>query len=259
MTGDAFAVLRKFTESDALELSPGSPPRERLDPEAVYLTYRSTDGWTIGLRVEFTAESWAIAQVMAIPAAPVRTPPILDIDGLQSYIETAVGRARKLQVVTEEQLEKMKAHAKFIQERFEAWLETALPRTNVEYAALAAKYAEQVRLGNTRATATLAELVHSSPSVMAQRIKEARRRALLTRGEQGRASGVLTPLGALYADPDFPGIPALRRAGMTLREIADKYGMSEGLLWQGVAAAYGLEDEDLLPERERAVPLPSEE
>ena len=88
------------------------------------------------------------------------------------------------------------------------------PRTNVEYAALSVKYAEQVRLGNSRATATIAEMVGMAPAVMAQRIREARRRHLLTSGERGRASGALSTLGALYADPQFPGMRALQRDGL---------------------------------------------
>lgn len=141
----------------------------------------------------------------------------------------------------------------FVQERLEAWRDKTSRKTNVEYAALAAKYAEQIRQGNPRATATLAEFVNMSPAVMAQRIKEARRRALLTPGEQGKASGALTPLAVLYADPTFPGIGRLRQAGMTQREIADKYGIAEKYVWAGSQGENFSDDNGLLP----AIPLPN--
>lgn len=102
---------------------------------------------------------------------------------------------------------KLELNAEFIQHRFEAWRDKTSPKTNIEYAALAAKYAEQIRLGNTRATATLAGLVDMSPSVMAQRIKEARRRALLTRGEQGRHPGSSQSLGSSMLIPTSRGFP----------------------------------------------------
>lgn len=153
-----------------------------------------------------------------------------------------------------EQLAKLNLNAEYIQQRFDTWRDKTAARTNVEYAALAAKYAEQIRLGNTRATATLAEHLGMSPSVMAQRIKEARRRYLLTGGERGRASGELTSLGVLYADPQFPGMSQLRRAGMTQRGIADKYGINEGQVWAAIVAENHANDDGSLPEQGKPLP-----
>lgn len=234
---DASPTLRRLTEDVAAHRGHvGYPAQERFYADFALLARRTLDGWAIGLRVEFTPESWSIAEVTAIPAGSVQALPAVNTESMQSYVETAVGRARERRLVAAEHLTKLKENAEFIQKRFEAWRDKASPKTNVEYAALAAKYAEQIRAGNARATATLAELVNMSPSVMAQRIKEARRRALLTPGEQGRASGALTPLGVLYADPTFPGIVPLKMAGMTQRGIADKYGISEALVWHGSMA-----------------------
>lgn len=241
---DAAPALRRLTENAVRDLGHEFPPQERFDVDAALLVCPSGDGWAIGLRVDFTPESWSIAEVVAIPSGTVRTLPAVNTESLQSYVETAVDRARRGQRAAAERRLKLERNAEFIQRRFETWLDKKLPKTNVEYAALAAKYAEQVRLGNSRATATLAEQVQMSPSVMAQRIKEARRRALLTRGEQGRASGDLTPLGVLYADPEFPGLRALQASGMSQRDIAAKYGMSEALVWRGAIASFDLDEEN---------------
>ena len=251
---DASPVLRKLTEDAARGGFSDAPPRERFYEDFALLVRRPLDGWAIGVRIDFTAESWSIAELVAIPAGPSQTLPPADTANMRSYIETAVDRARERRRVAVEQLAKLNLNADHIQQRFDTWRDKTAPRTNVEYAALAAKYAEQIRLGNTRATATLAEQVGMSPSVMAQRIKEARRRYLLTGGERGRASGELTSLGVLYADPQFPGMSKLRRAGMTQRGIADKYGINEGHVWAAIVAENYADDDGSLPEPEDSVP-----
>lgn len=230
----ASAVLRRITEEAALGDHPHAPPNERFFEDFVLLVRRPKDGWAMGFRVDFTSETWSIAEVVALPAKVTQALPPVSTEEILLYIENAVERARGRRVALAQQLANLSTNAEFIQERFETWRDKTAPRTNVEYAALAAKYAEQVRLGNTRATATLAEQVEMSPSVMAQRIKEARRRRLLTSAEQGRASGTLTSLGALYADPSFPGMRNVRRTGMRLSEISDKYGVPEWLVFAGM-------------------------
>ncbi|AOT03281.1 hypothetical protein [Arthrobacter sp. U41] len=262
---DASPILRKLTEEVALEYQhPQAAPRERLYEDFALLIRRPRDGWAVGLRVDFTTESWSIAEVVAFPAGQVQSLPQVDTEDVHSYVEESVNRARGRRRVAEKQLAKLATNTAFIEQRFETWRDKAAPRTNVEYAALAAKYAEQIRLGNSRATATLAELVDMSPSVMAQRIKEARRRALLTPGEQGRASGALTPLGVLYTDPQFPGMRSLRLAGMTQRGIADKYGIEERLVWaalmgEGYSDGEGLIlSADVLPSKQ-GIPLTAED
>lgn len=249
---DASPVLRKLTE-DVAALDFEARPQERFYEDFALLVRPRKDGWAIGFRVDFTMQSWSIAEVLALPAGEEQTLPLVNTGELGSYVEAAVGRARERLRAADEQLVKLATNAEFIQQRFETWRDKTARRTNVEYAALAAKYAEQIRLGNSRATATLAELVDMSPSVMAQRIKEARRRALLTPGEQGRASGALTPLGVLYTDPHFQGIARLRLAGLTQREIADKYGIEERLVWAGSQGESFTDDDGPLP----AIPFPS--
>lgn len=254
---DASVVLRKSTENAALGGAAQYLPWERFYDDFALLICPPKDGWAVGLRVDFTSESWSVAELVAIPSGPAMALPSVNTDDMRSYIENAVSRARGRKQAAAEQLAKLTTNADFIQERFDTWRDKRAPRSNVEYAALAAKYAEQIRIGNSRATATLAELVEMSPTVMAQRIKEARRRYLLTAGERGRASGALTPLGVLYADPQFPGMQKLRRDGMTMREIGDKYGISERLVWAGVeaeSAADGVSlstDDFMPPDRER--------
>lgn len=253
---DASVHLRRATENAALG-GPEVPLNgERFFEDFVLLIFPLKDGWAVGLRVDFTSDTWSIAELVAIPSESATAFPTMDTEGIQSYVDNAVSRARGRKRAAVAQLEKLGANEDFIQERFDTWRDKKAARTSVEYAALAAKYAEQVRMGNSRATATLAELVEMSPSVMAQRIKEARRRSLLSRGERGRASGALTPLGALFLDPQFPGMHRLRREGMTMAQIADKYGISERLVWAGLEAEYAtdgalLSDDDFVPPADR--------
>lgn len=231
---DGSALLRKLME-DAVTHGQyaGYPRQERFHEDFVLVAYPPHDGWALGLWVEYTPESWSIAELAALPVGSTRALPTIDTKSVQADAERAVFKARDGRRAAAEQLVELERNSAFVQERFEAWRDKASRKTNVEYAALAAKYAEQIREGNPRATATLAELVDMSPSVMAQRIKEARRRALLTPGTQGKASGALTPLAVLYADPTFPGISRLRQAGMTQGEIAAKYGLAEKYVWAG--------------------------
>lgn len=233
---DASVVLRKFTQSAALGQTAQYHPLERFYDDFALLICQPKNGWAVGLRIDFTSESWSVAELVAIPSGPAMALPSVSDDDMQSYIENAVSRARGRREAAAEHLAKLAVNADFIQARFDTWRDKKATRSNVEYAALAAKYAEQIRIGNSRATATLAELVGMAPSVMAQRIKEARRRLLLSAGERGRASGTLTPLGVLYLDPEFPGLRQHRLDGMTQRGIADRYGIEERYVWAALMA-----------------------
>lgn len=232
---DANAALRKLVES-ALQLRPSAVPQEHFGENFAFLVLAPRDGWAVGFRIDFTSESWGIAEIVSMPVGKQQRLPSVDPRETQEYIEAAVERARGRSKAMADQLASLSRNSDFIEDRFESWRDKSAPRTNVEYAALAAKYADEVRAGNSRATATLAGRVGMAPAVMAQRVKEARRRLLLTKGEKGRASGVLTPLGVLYADPAFPGMRVLRREGLRQRDIGDKYGIAERLVWAGIEA-----------------------
>ncbi len=244
---DASPLLRKLTEMVAKDPRPGSLPQERFSSEYALLGFPAESGWAIGVRVDFSETGWSVAEIVALPGETTQGLPDLDSPVLRSYLDKAVVRARGRRSAMMSHLESARANAKFIQSRFETWRDKTAPRRNVEYAALAAKYAEEIQAGNTKATATLAKQVGMSPSVMSQRIKEARRRLLLTRGEQGRASGTLTPLGALYTDPGFPGMREVWKSGMGIRAIADKYGLDERSVWAAM--------EEERPENGVPVPL----
>lgn len=233
---DTGPALRKLTESTARLGRPGSLPQERFYEEYALLILSSDKGWAIGIRVDFSETEWNVAEVVAIPSRSAQGLPDLDSPELRAYLGEAAVRAGGRRKAMLSNLKNARTNADFIQSRFETWGDKTALRGNVEYAALAAKYAEQIRDGNAKATATLAEQVGMSPSVMAQRIKEARRRLLLTPGEQGRASGTLTPLGALYTDPNFPGMRELWKSGMTMRAIADRYGVDERSVWAAMEA-----------------------
>ncbi|YCH06351.1 hypothetical protein ACTAQJ_14635 [Arthrobacter sp. alpha11c] len=247
----AGSALRKLVENlvilqrhNAVSLE-GVAPLEKFHDDFAMLAFPITK-WAVGLRVGFTTDAWSIKEILLLPLGRESGPPPLGGLELESRVDATVRRARDRQQVEAEQVKQMKGNASFVEGRFEAWRDKTVAKTNVEYAALAAKYAEQIRLGNSRATATLAELVDMSPAVMAQRIKEARRRFLLTPGERGKASGSLTPLGALLTDPDFPGFRRLRMTGMTQREIAEKYGINEQYVWHGLIEDRGPDEDRVL-------------
>lgn len=232
---DSSSMLRKLAEM-VRGGGATSLPQERLHAEHALLGFPTDSGWAIGVRVNFTETEWSVGEVVALPAGTTRDLPRLDSPVLHSYLDQAVTRARGRRSAMISNLESTRANAEFIESRFNTWRDKTAPRGNVEYAALAAKYAEQIREGNTKATAALAEQVGMSPSVMAQRVKEARRRLLLTPGEQGRASGALTSLGALYTDPGFPGMREVWKSGMRVKDIADKYGVDERSVWAAMEA-----------------------
>ncbi|MEC3853726.1 hypothetical protein [Paenarthrobacter ureafaciens] len=260
-TDAAGPALRKLTENLAALLRHSAVPLQKslgsLDKfyEDFALLVFPADGWAVGVHVKFTPDAWSIAEVVLLPVFPAAVLPSLGDLDLRPYIDEAVRRARDRQQAAAAQVKQVKGNAAFVQKRFDAWRDKAAPKTNIEYAALAAKYAEQVQLGNSRATATLAGLVDMSPAVMAQRIKEARRRFLLTPGERGRVSGALTPLGALLTDPDFPGFRQLQVMGLTPREIAERYGISERYVWHGLEEELGPNEGDLVISREEEASL----
>ncbi|MFJ6279261.1 hypothetical protein [Arthrobacter subterraneus] len=141
----------------------------------------------------------------------------------------------------------MEESRQFINQRLNSWKDKKATRGNAEYAALAVAYCEELRRGNAKATAALGEQLDISPAMMAQRIKEARRRLLLTAGEQGRASGEMTRLGMLYTDPKFPGLRQLRLDGKSVESIAKEYRLSAGtisaaLIAEGAGDLAGLDE-----------------
>ncbi|MGN7201159.1 hypothetical protein [Arthrobacter sp. SAFR-044] len=237
-TPDIGPMLRKLTEQARDWEWPTIParPQERFYEEHALLGFLAESGWAIGIRLDFSDEDWSVAEVLALPGETARGLPDLNTPDLRSYLDKAVDRARIRRSAMIENRERALRNSEFVDSRFETWADKSMPKGNVEYAALAAKYAEQVRLGNSKATATLAQQVGVSAPVMAQRVKEARRRLLLSSGDRGRASGSLTPLGALYTDPEFPGMRELFKSRMRIGEIADKYGLDERWVWAGMQA-----------------------
>jgi hypothetical protein len=76
-------------------------------------------------------------------------------------------------------------------------------RTDLEYARLAAEYAELIFDGDTMPVVTLAEELHVAESTVRNQLSEARRRGLLTATKPGRAGGRLTAKAQrLLKEPD---------------------------------------------------------
>lgn len=176
---------------------------------------------------------WQLYQVLIRPDDPGASAEAVDLRAL-----VAVGLdALKL---TESQRERVRqVHAKrreHLDRLLSSWKDPSTQRGMAEYSALAWAYADEARRGNARATAAVAEKTGSSPAVAAQRIKEARKRGLLTPGQQGRASGEVTALGMLYTRPGFDGFADERREGRSVKWLAKRFRLSEAEVGAALAA-----------------------
>lgn len=213
---------------------------ERVGAAVAMVVFRD-QGCAVGVELVRTSDSWTGRQIV------VRT---LDADGglvvwpsrlPRELFAEAIQRVEEREQRQRDMRHRMTVSREFIAQRLESWKDKAAPRGNAEYAALAAAYCEELRRGNSKATTTLGEQLGISPAMMAQRIKEARRRRLLTPGQQGRASGELTRLGLLYTDPDFPGLRQLRLDGKSVSDIAKEYQLARLAIMTALVAE-GAED-----------------
>jgi hypothetical protein len=223
--------------SAAVRHGPSVLPLSRETDGGVMDVMPCGDGWLVGVELFEGAGDWPVHQILMQPVLGAN----VAIDGFRSddlsrAVFQAQERAAKRKAKLREISQQMTSRRDFIEANFSEWRRKQSRKSNFEYAALAAKYAEEVQAGNAKATATLADELGLSPAVVAQRIKDARHRLLLTEGEQGRASGELTRLGLYYTDKHFPGLKALRLEGMTIPEIAEKYGLPEAVIWRALHA-----------------------
>lgn len=222
-------------------------PLERIYRHGA-MVIRRGDGWAAAIELVRDGDSWSGKQIVvrglrsetAVMGWPEQTP--------EQLFAGAIERVQRREEARGEMRRRMGESRQFINQRLNSWKDKKATRENPEYAALAVAYCEELRRGNAKATATLAEQLNISPAMMAQRIKEARRRLLLTAGEQGRASGEMTRLGMLYTDPDFPGLRQLRLDGKPIDAIAKEYRLAEGiisaaLIAEGAGDLAGLNDE----------------
>lgn len=157
-------------------------------------------------------------------------------EALETIVSRAIDRVERRAQDRAELEHRLATGKRYMEGRMRAWHTKGEKRGNREYAALAAAYCEELGRGNSRATAALAARMNVSPALMAQRIKEARRRLLLTPGEQGRASGELTRLGILYLDPNFPGIARLAERGKSVEAIANEYELPTTVIEEAMVA-----------------------
>lgn len=223
--------------SAAVRHGPSVLPLSRETDRGILEVVSCGDGWVVGVELHEIGDEWLVHQMLMQPLRVW----ISSVKGLAEHdLSRAVAQAQEHAVdrgaKSREIAREMVSRREFIDSKFSAWRTKQSRKTSFEYAALAAKYAEEVQAGNAKATATLADQLGLSPTVVAQRIKDARHRQLLTEGEQGRASGELTRLGLHYTDKNFPGLRALRLQGMPLQEIAEKYGLPEAVIWRALQA-----------------------
>lgn len=191
-------------------------------------------GWVLGLEMAWVDDEWSVTEIDLRPYGKQVEDPVVDprliADAIAGVKAKASGLLR-LQRAGEEQLQK---NGDFIRANLAACGDRGHRKTNFNFAAIAAAYAGEVQAGNRKATQAIANILETSTAVAAQWVKEARKRRLLTLGEPGRASGSLTPLGALYTSPDFPGFGPGFRDGVDIGAMAKSYGVSERDVWTGL-------------------------
>lgn len=192
------------------------------------------EGWVLGLELACREAVWSVAEISLRPYRTNVADPVIDPRLVAHAVEGAAAKSSdllKLQRAGKEQLEK---HGAFIRANLAACRDRSHRKTSFDFAAIAAAYAGEIQAGNRKATQAVATLLDTSTGVAAQWVKEARKRRLLTAGERGRATGTLTPLGALYTSPDFPGFGPGFRSGTDIREMAELHGVSERDVWTGL-------------------------
>lgn len=191
-------------------------------------------GWVLGMELVCPDDEWVVTEIALRPYGANACDPVIDpqlvADAIAGVKARALGLLR-LQQAGKEQLQKNGA---FIRANLAACRDKGHRKTNYNFAAIAAAYAGEVQAGNRKATQAVAALLETSTAVTAQWVKEARKRRLLTMGEPGRASGSLTPLGALYTSPDFPGFGPGFRSGVDIEVLARSHGVSERDVWTGL-------------------------
>lgn len=194
----------------------------------------TSEGWLLGMELHFSDDEWRITEIAFRPLGDEALDPVLDpqliADAIAGVSAKALGLL-KLQRTGQEQLQK---NGDFIRANLAACRDKTHRKTSFDFAAIAAVYAGEVQAGNRKATQAIASLLDTSTAVAAQWVKEARKRRLLTRGEAGRAAGSLTPLGALYTSPDFPGFGPAWRSGADIEELAKLHGVSARDVWTGL-------------------------
>lgn len=233
---DLVAEVERAQASTAFTSKKSSACRVTGDEAIVVLV--ASQGWYAGVRLQSAGGAWGLVELLLRPdgrdghLAPMNQVNLTEIvDRAQRKVSRHVERTDAARLNT--------GDAPDLDRRLSVWKERGAAKGPADYATLAAAYVEELRKGNSRATAAIAERAGTTPAVMAQRIKEARRRGLLTAGEKGRASGELTALGVLYTDPDFPGFRALRNKGWRLADIAKEYGWSEAAVWNAITLEHG--------------------
>jgi hypothetical protein len=192
------------------------------------------EGWVLGLEVVRVDDEWSVTEIDLRPYGKRVEDPVVDPKLIADAIEGVKAKASallRLQRAGEEQLQE---NGVFITANLAACRDKGHRKTNFNFAAIAAAYAGEVQAGNRKATQAIANLLETSTAVAAQWVKEARKRRLLTMGEPGRASGSLTPLGALYTSPDFPGFGPGFRNGVDIGVMARSHGVSERDVWTGL-------------------------
>lgn len=194
------------------------------------------DRLTVGEFHRLSQESeWQLYQKLVRPIEP--TQQVLLPDFPRPSIESLGQRVlSEHEAAVKKMLETRAERKEHLGELLERWADAKARKGMPEYAALAWAYSQEVTSGNSKATATLADRFGCSSAVMAQRVKEARRRGLLTPGQQGRASGAITSLGELYTRPEFEGLAAYLQRGKTVKWLASRFGITEAEVGAALAA-----------------------
>lgn len=200
--------------------------------------------WIVGVRLSDAGEATLVHDVLIRSIAEGGYGESADDwqgPSLAGILAQAAAILRAQREGEQKRLTHLNEHEQRTAELFNAWKVKARKRGPAEYAALAARYVQEIDKGNTAPVETLANELGLSPVTVAQRIREARSKKLLTDPAVGSTGGRLTPLALAHVRPGFVGVATLRLQGKSFAEITMEYGITEEQAIQALADAGALD------------------
>lgn len=198
--------------------------------------------WIVGVRLTENGDQGMLVEDVVLkwiggPGVPSDVWQGPDLVNVLHQATSALSQFRESNDLLRKQLNDHQGHS---EELFAAWATKSRKRGLAEYAALAAMYVRELEGGNSAPVAALARRLQLSSVTVAQRIREARKKKLLTAPLVGNTGGQLTALAVAHLTPGFPGVAALRAEGKSVQDISGTYGIPEDQVLQALADANAL-------------------
>jgi hypothetical protein len=186
------------SEAPAPRTDSKSSERQIVRDGPTWVVTLESRGRKVGLRLarEAEGEPWVIVEAVTIAREGPKSPLTPEDMRALPYGEL-LAQARGL-VANEERPRVAEHVGGSVEANLSAFLadHKGVRIPDRDYALLAVEYVSLVMAGNRRPARTLSEQYgHGTPNAWAQRVREARRRGLLTKGTKGESGGRLTRKG----------------------------------------------------------------